>query len=512
MSVTATSIAAALVVAAALITWLARWGPDWPAQEFRAWSAAHDGLTAWTNRWYSGLALPGYSVIYPVVSASLGASLTGIVAVATGYVGALRFAPSRSRPARIGFEISIAFVLCTDLLIGQLPYLVGVAFGIWSLRAARADHPVLAAGAAAGCSLASPLAGAFLLIATPAVARALGVRRTIPLLAAVTGAVVAATLGGGSGPFPFRLRSLIWIALFVGLTFVCTRRRDAEIRVFAATYALATIAALVVANPIGGNITRFGQLVALPLAWILAARLGWRTTVTSAMVAMAALWAAWPAIGSITHGAADPSQHRAYYAGLLNQLRRENPREGRLEVVFTREHWESLYVAQAFPIARGWERQTDLAVNPELYHPLTAEKYRHWLDANGVGLVALPSAPIDYGGAAEAALLEHPPAYLIPIWHDHDWRLWRVRDAVPLVSGAATLQTMGTASLVLAFARPGLAEIRVRSSALWNVAGGNGCMSDGHDGWLDVRAATAGTVTLRSRIGSLTQGPSPACS
>ena len=23
----------------------ARWGPDWPAQEFRAWIAAHDGLS-----------------------------------------------------------------------------------------------------------------------------------------------------------------------------------------------------------------------------------------------------------------------------------------------------------------------------------------------------------------------------------------------------------------------------------------------------------------------------------
>ena len=49
----------------ALIAGLMRWGPDWPAQEFRAWTAAHDGLTAWTNQWYSGQALPGYSLHLP---------------------------------------------------------------------------------------------------------------------------------------------------------------------------------------------------------------------------------------------------------------------------------------------------------------------------------------------------------------------------------------------------------------------------------------------------------------
>jgi hypothetical protein len=508
----ALSAAAVTMVAATLIVWLARWGPDWPAQEFRAWSAAHDGLTAWTNQWYSGLALPGYSVIYPAVSGVLGASLTGLVAVAVAYVGALGFAPHHSRSARTGYELSVAFVLCMDLLIGQLPYLVGVAFGVWALRAVRGVRPTLAAAAAASCSLASPLAGAFLLISVPAMMRAVGPRRTAPLLAAAAGAAVAAAVGGGDGPFPFRLRSLIWIALFVGLAFACTRRRDAEVRILGATYALATIAALVVANPIGGNITRFGQLVALPLVWILWVRLPGRCLVRTGLALAAALWAAWPAVSSIAHGATDPSRHRAYYTALLGQLHREDSQAGRLEVVFTREHWESLFVAQAYPIARGWERQTDLKVNPVLYHPLTAQRYRRWLDANGVDLVALPDAPIDYGGTAEAALLRHPPRYLIPVWHNAHWRLWKVRDAKPLVSGAASLKTIGTASLVLAFHHAGTAEIRVRASTLWTVTAGRACVRDGHDGWLDVSAPTSGMVTLRSRIDVLAQHPRRNCS
>ena len=41
-----------------LVAWLARWGPDWPAQEFRAWIAGHDGLSLWTIRWYGGRRSP----------------------------------------------------------------------------------------------------------------------------------------------------------------------------------------------------------------------------------------------------------------------------------------------------------------------------------------------------------------------------------------------------------------------------------------------------------------------
>ena len=502
---------AGLLLAAVLIAWFARWGPDWPAQEFRAWSAAHDGLTAWTNRWYSGLALPGYSVLYPVLGGALGASLTGILAVAAAYLGAAAFAPSHSdRVKRLGYQFTVAFLLCASLLIGQIPYLVGIAIAAWALRAARGGRPVLAATAAAACSLASPLAGAFLLISTPAVIRAIGVRRGYPLLAAAAGAAVAAVFGGGSGPFPFRFRSVVWIAVFVALVFVCTRRRDKPVRYFAACYALATVAALAVANPIGGNLTRLGQLAALPLVWIVSARLSWRMTRTVALALAAAMWTAWPAVSSITHGATDPSQHRAYYAGLLAYLHSRAPRDERIEVVFTREHWEALYVARAYPIARGWERQTDLAQNPVLYDPLTAAIYRNWLDANGVGLIALPTAPIDYGGQAEAVLLRHPPPYLTQVWHDHNWRVWRVHDARPLVTGAAALRAMGSASLVLAFRHAGTAKVRIRASTLWAVSAGAACLRDNH-GWLDVTASRAGLVTLRSRISTLTSGRETGC-
>ena len=75
-----------------------------------------------------------------------------------------------------------------------------------------------------------------------------------------------------------------------------------------------------------------------------------------------------------------------------------------------------------------------------------ARRPHAWLDDSGVALVALPDAPLDYGGQAEARLLADPPPYLQLVFQDSHWRLWRVIDAYPLVTGAATMTQLGPAS------------------------------------------------------------------
>ena len=47
------------LAAATLVVLIARLGPDWPAQEFRASLARDARLTAWNDQWYGGHALPG---------------------------------------------------------------------------------------------------------------------------------------------------------------------------------------------------------------------------------------------------------------------------------------------------------------------------------------------------------------------------------------------------------------------------------------------------------------------
>lgn len=490
------------IVVAAFIAVVARWGPDWPAQEFRAWSANHVGLTAWTNQWYSGEALPGYSVIYPAVSSLLGAPLTGLLAVAAAAAGASRLAPPGGRYRQVGYRMSVAVVLAADLVIGQIPYLLGVAFGVWALWGLRARHPGLATALSAACSLASPLTGAFLLLAAPAIATAYGWRRALPFGAGIAGVAIAALYGGAGGPFPFLGRIFIYVAAFAILCVVLTSREDRAIRVLGITYGMAAIALFVVANPVGGNIARLGQLIALPMLWHVVPRLRWRRrAAVLPLVALAALWPVWPSMTSIVRGSVDPSRSQPYYAGLLAFLRSQDPRGGRLEVVFTREHWESLYVAQTFPLARGWERQTDMGTNRVLYHRITAAAYRQWLDVNGVSLVALPNVAIDFGGKPEAALLRRPPSYLTPIWHDRNWQVWRVRGARGLVTGPASISSLGAASFVLDFTRRGTATVRIRANGMWAVTNGDGCVESDRRGWLTVAAAAPGRLTLRARIG-----------
>ena len=79
--------AAVVAALSVVIVSVARWGPDWPAQEFRAWIAGHDGLSVWTSRWYGGSALPGYSVMYPLVTAVFS---NAVVAAACRGCGVLR--------------------------------------------------------------------------------------------------------------------------------------------------------------------------------------------------------------------------------------------------------------------------------------------------------------------------------------------------------------------------------------------------------------------------------------
>lgn len=493
-------VVAAGLALAAVIAVAARWGPDWPAQEFRAWSARYDGLAVWTNRWYSGQALPGYSVIYPMLSARLGAAVTGVAAVAAATFGAARMAPLVGSYRRIGYLCSVALVLAADLLIGQVPYLVGVAFGVWSFWAVQNRRPVLATLLAAASGLSSPLTGAFLLLVVPAAITAFGWRRAAPFAAGLAGIAVSVSTGGSGGPFPFTRQVFAWTAVFAALCVILPTREHRALRILGLSYGLAAVLLFAVANPIGGNFARLGQLLALPLAWHALPTMRKLRSRTFVIIALAALWPTWPALTSIAKGAADPSQRAAYYRDLVAFLHTEDPTHGRLEIVFTREHWESSWVARAFPLARGWERQTDMRFNSVLYRPLSSQTYRRWLSDNGVSLVALPNVPIDYGGTAESLLLEHPPSYLSPVWHDRNIRVWRVRAPHPLATGSAQLTSLGAASFALDFRSPGSATVRIHSSAMWAITAGRGCVSRDRHGWLVVTSRSSGSLTVRARL------------
>lgn len=488
---------------AVLIAWQAAWGPDWPAQLFRAWLARHVGYTVWSNAWYSGDAIISYSVLYPAFALGLSAALIGVLSVAATSMAAVGLAPTGAWWRAAGFHLSVTIVLLAALLIGQVPFLGGVAFGAWALRALATRRGFLAFLLAAACTLTSPIAGAFLIISMPGLAVALGRRAVLPLVSAVLGPAVAVVFGGIGGTFPFAQATLIEICIFCVVTLVVSRNPAGQVWVL--TYLVVSLVSFAFANPVGGDVARLGELVALPLVWHLLPTLRGgrgklRIALATVLVAAAAAWPIYPAASAASRGMSDLSRHRAYYAGLLHFLSHQDPRRGRIEVVFTREHWEAFWVARAFPLARGWERQTDDKVSDVLYHPLTAASYYRWLRRYAVQFVALPDVPIDYGGRAEATLLQHPPGYLRPVFHDAHWRVWRVQHASPLVTGLARLQSLGTASLTLDFRRRGAATVRIHGSDLWQVAHGHACVRTSPAGWLVVRARKAGRVAVRARL------------
>jgi hypothetical protein len=496
-----------------LIVSVARWGPDWPAQEFRAWVAGHDGLSVWTSRWYGGSALPGYSVLYPLVTAGFSnavvaaAAVGALSSVAATWVAAL-LGPRSSRARMTAFGVAVAISVCENLLIGQVPFLLGAALGVAALASVVGSRRwELSATLAGLASLASPLAGTFVLLVAPAVATATGWRRTMPLAAGLAGSLVALAVGGAGGPFPCPWQTFAGVAVFCGAILTLAPRAERTVRVFAWWYLMFAAVLFVVPNPIGGNEARLGKIIVIPLACYFLSTQGTWLRIRNGLIALAALiWPTVAFVSSMTLGATDPAGQPAFYTGLVRYLSHQPP-TGRLEIPFTAGHWESYFVARKYPIARGWERQSDLKYNQVLYGPLTVARYRTWLEDNAISLVALPRAPLDYGGSHEARLLRHPPGYLIPVWHDQNWRVWKVAHPTAIVTGAATLADEDASSLTLHFAVAGTAVVRIHASPLWTAQAPGACVGATKGGWLFVRSSHVGTVAIAARInGALITG------
>src|SRR5258708_30383983 len=118
------------------------------------------------------------------------------------------------------------------------------------------------------------------------------------------------------------------------------------------------------------------------------------------------MWQGYPAVDGIAFARTDPSTRLAYYQPLLTYLGRQSGDLGRVEIPSTYRHWEAAYAAPQVLLARGWERQLDIAYNPLFYsQPLHASTYRTHLHSNGVKFVALPDARLDDSSLGERALV-----------------------------------------------------------------------------------------------------------
>jgi hypothetical protein len=525
---------AALAAGVALLVAALHWkGVDQAAQAYRVAQVRDHGLALWDSGWYGGNYPLGYSLLFPVIGAVVGLTVTGAAAAATAAWAFDRLVTGHlgRRPLGVWY---FAVSTMLPVAIGQLPYLAGECLGLAALVAATRQRRAVAGVLVALAAACSPLAAAFAVLACLAWARHDRARR--PALGAVVAvAVVVVAAGGlafpGTGPFPFPVGALVVVLLACALTATSLVATTPAVRTGTALYAAAAVASFVVANPLGGNAPRLLASVGVPLAVCLAtarpldlaaagaarwtglpARLDpgrWslgrhgRLLVSVAALGGLAAWQWGPGLQVVTSPESDPAVAQTYYAPLVHQILARSKGPTRVEIPPTEEHWEAAWVAPYVSLARGWERQLDIADNPIFYRPgtLDAPTYERWLVANGVTWVALPATALDYAGKAEGGLLRTGEVRdLKLVWSNRHWKLWRVKGSPGLVSGPATLDQLGPGQADLAVSRPGVVTVRIRYSSYAAVSEGDACVADSPAGWTVLRVERPGPVTLSSSL------------
>ena len=484
----------AVLLALVYLVW-APPAPDVAAQQFRADLFVREGFTVWNGHWFGGHHTPGYSLLFPPLAALLSPQIVGAVA-AVASAGlferiATRRWGDRAWVGALWFAASVA----ASLYVGRLTFVLGVAIGAAAVLAAQRGRGLVAAALAASCSLASPVAGLFL--ALIAVAHGLAERcwLGLGLAAAALAPVLALALAfPDAGRQTFEVGTLLPLLLYAAAVLVLVPAENRALRLGAGLYALAASAAFVLDTPMGSNVARLGTTLGPPLLAI--ALWPQRRVILAVLVPALLLWQVNPVRHDLAKSA-DEAATADYYAPLIRFLAAHASPAGRVEVVPTRTHFETVYVAERFPLARGWERQLDTRFNELFYRrPLTAASYRRWLDTLGVRYVALPDARLDFAGRKEGRLVRAGLPYLQPVWRARHWRVFAVAAPAPLVTGAGHLERLGPTAYTVRAERPGPALVRVRFSPYWKVAAGEACLQRAPDDLTKLTIVRPGTVRV----------------
>ncbi len=518
--------------------------PDLAAQVYRVNLFHQLGFSVWDERWYGGHHLPGYSLTFPPLAELLGIRTLGALAAlaSTGLFERIARLVYGSA-ARWGATL-FALAAVGDLWIGRVTFAVGVSLALAAVLALMRGRAATAAILGVLCAAGSPVAGALLALAavsltlarglprigtprggsarsggvgstaslTPGGSVAVGRGQTLggPLALGAPAALVVIALAllfpeGGFEPFP-TLSFAVTAAIVLGFLRVLPRERALE-RVGALVYLAACLGSLALHTPMGSNIERYGVLLAGPL--LLCCLLCDRPGAGAPSVSIAAgsvllaitTWMLWGPVRETAAVAHNLSTRAAYYLPVERFLATHGGSAVRVEVPFTRGHWEAAWLAPTVSLARGWEKQLDERYDGVLLEPgLTASAYLRWLRREAVGYVALPDTPLDPSSAQEGRLIRSGPGYLREVFHDPHWRIYRVLDATPLLQGPGTLTAMGHDSFALTARSPGSLVLRVRYTRYLTVIRGRACVSEAPGGWTAIEVIDPGSLTVAARF------------
>jgi len=497
-------LSAAVSVALSIVYLL--WQPqtlDLSAQTFRADLWDRYGWVIYNDAWYSGHTIPGYSLLYPPLGAWLGPEWLGAICAVVSAVLfatiAVRAYGGRAWLGAVWFGLGST----VSLYGGRITFGLGITFGLAAVLAIQRRRPVLGTLAGAAAALASPVAGLFTALAAAAVLLA---ARLQPIAAPSRSALVraawavalASLLASAAlalafptpGFQPFTWDSFLWIPIVCAVCFAVLPVGETTLRCAIVLYALLAIVAFEVATPFGGNAIRLGSLFAGP---VMALALYGRRPVVLLLLAAPLLWWQWSAtIRDVEAADGDPATEAAYYEPLVNELRSvAGTTPIRVEIPPTRSRWESVYVAEDFPLARGWLRQLE-ADDFDLFRDgnLTPPAYGKWLRAHGVDYVAVPSTRLDYLGVDEATLIRTVGLnYLSHVWANEDWSLWRVDFPE---DDSIRPDSVGPDGFTVSTPGPGRYVIRMRYSPYLDIVSGEGCIEPGEEAGTTILTVPAG--------------------
>jgi hypothetical protein len=496
------AIIAGLLTAAGALVWILafpRVGTDLSAALARAGWAGRYPASAYLFSWYGGFHPASYSLLGPYVLAVAGTRLAMATAAVISAVllGLLLARHDIPRPRAAAVWVAIA--LWTELSAGRAAFTLGLAAGLGCVAVAdvslaRTRGRLLTAGALALlCCLLSPVAAVFLgvVAAVFAVARRWAAAVVIAGCASLPLAVMALLSDGGAQP----ISAQNWLPplLAVGAALLLIPRRWRLVRAGAIIYGLGVVVTCLVPSLVGSNVARLGELLAGPVLvgigssrhrWLLAIALGG-----------AAVWQVAQPIADLEQGNAPA--YAPQTAALVRELGVVHANTARVEAVPQYGHWESEELASVVPLARGWERQLDIERNPLFYGGvLTPAAYYSWLRDNAVRYVAISAATPDPAAVAEAATVRQGQPWLVPVWHNAFWQLYRVVGAAPLASGAATVTGTTPAQITLRMPRAGSTVVRVHWSSLLSA---NGAVVTRAGPWTRVTVRHAGSYVLEGR-------------
>ncbi len=473
---------------------LATGGGDLAAQDAWAEFAARHGGSAYNLFWYGGMHTANYSLISPYLMAALGVrTVTVVSGVVASWLAAVLLTRVDGIRRPLGPALLASLALWCNVASGRTTFALGVAFGLAAcLHLTRERRFVLAVGYAALATMASPVAGLFLVAVGAAFLCVRDWGRALALLIPPVAVVGVTTL-----LFPFNGEQLmfqgrIWPPFLLGLavTLLAPRTRGWRVARWAgAVYAAGTVLTYLIPSPIGTNVERFAELFApAVLLAVLLALPGHhkrypglhklRRNLLIAALIFSVGWVGKKTADDLYVSTVVPGW-AADTHGVVRALDRLGADRTRVEVVPARNHREASELAPHVNMARGWNRQLDMERARLFYDgSFSATSYRAWLDRWAVGFVVLPvdARPDGYSKQEAQLVRDHRPDWLEPVWEDAHWRVYRVRDAVPLVSEPASVVSTGSADVVVRMPRAGTATLRVAYSP-WLRADGGACLA-----------------------------------